>query len=241
MGRRRQEDSIGESERIRRVYREYDQSPAIQARWSPENPGNLRIAAESFDWIRQALEAGGFLPLGDRRVLEVGCGYAEVLVRTLELGARRENIYGIDLLPDRIEECRRKYPGINFACQNAEQLDYPDDFFSVVLLWTVFSSILDDSVALSVAREVRRVLAPGGAVVWWDMRYPNPWNRNVRGVTKSQIRKYFAGFDIQLATTTVIPGLARRLGRWTGKGYNVLAAIPFLRSHWVGLFRKNSV
>lgn len=241
MGKRRQEEPISESERIRRVYREYDESPAIQGRWSWENPGNQRIAIESFDWIRQALDAAGFLPFGDRRILEVGCGYGGFVMRMLELGARRENIYGVDILADRIEACQRKYPGANFSCQNAERLEYPDAFFHVALLMTVFSSIFDDSVASSVAREVRRVLAPGGAVVWWDMRYPNPWNRHVRAVPKSQIHRYFSGLNIQLATTTLIPGLARRLGRYTDKGYGILAAVPFLRSHWAGLFRKNSL
>lgn len=241
MGQRGREESIRESDRIRRVYREYDESPVTQARWSLENPGNQRITAESFAWIRQALQAAGFLPLGDRRVLEVGCGHADLLLRMLELGGRVENIYGIDLLPDRIEACRRKYPGANFSCQNADQLGYPDAFFSVVLLMRVFSSILDDSVASSAAREVRRVLAPGGAVLWWDMRYPNPWNHHVRAVSESQVREYFSGFEIQLASTTLLPGLARRLGRYTDKGYGILAAIPFLRSHWVGLFRKNAV
>ena len=126
----------------------------------------------------------------------------------------------------------------SFCRANAEQLGFPDGAFDLVLLFTVFTSILDDRMARSVAREVERVLKPGGAVVWYDFRYDNPWNPNVRGMTKATIRSLFADFELKLQMVTLLPPLARRLGRATSILYPVLAAVPLLRTHYLGLLVK---
>jgi hypothetical protein len=102
----------------------------------------------------------------------------------------------------------------------------------MVLLFTVFSSILDHRMAENVATEVRRVLKPGGAVLWYDFRYDNPSNPHTRGMTKRHIRRLFPGFTLNLRTITSLPPLARRLGRATSWLYPVLAAGPFLRTHY---------
>lgn len=168
-------------------------------------------------------------------MLDIGCGHGGVLASLVDLGAPACNLYGIDLLPDRIEAARRAYPDICFACGNAEHLDFPDAYFDLVLLFTVFSSILDDGMAHNVAREACRVLKPGGAVLWYDFRYNNPWNPRVRGITRQQIHQLFPGLEMHLCTITLMPPLARRLGRLTPVLYPLLAAIPPLRTHYLGL------
>jgi hypothetical protein len=42
--------------------------------------------------------------------------------------------------------------------------------------------------ARNVARNISRVLTREGAVIWYDMRYPNPWNPNLVTMTKRRIR-----------------------------------------------------
>jgi len=228
----------GEQERIREVYRSYDSSSHWRAKRDPRLPGNTTILAERTRGIRRVLAVAGMLPLDDRRVLDVGCGAGGELARLMALGAQPYNLYGIDLLPDRIEAARQAHPDIHFSCGNAEHLDFPDAHFDLVLLFTVFSSILDDEMARNVAYEVRRVLKPGGAVLWYDFRYNNPSNPNVRGMTKRGIRLLFLGFDIWLRTITLLPPLARRLGPLTPVLYPVLAAVPPLRTHYLGLLVK---
>jgi SAM-dependent methyltransferase len=164
-----------------------------------------------------------------------------VLARLVDLGARARNFLRIDLLPDRIEAARQTYPDIRFACGNAEDLDFPDSHFDLVLLFTVFSSVLEDGMAHNVGGEVRRVLGPGGAVLWYDFRYDNPWNHNVRGMTKQHIRHFFPNFEMHLRTITLLPPLARRLGRLTPVLYSILAVIPPLRTHYLGLLVKPTV
>ena len=227
---------MNEVQRIQRVYGEYDQARA--ALWGYVNPSNRRILTERAEKILEILNTHCLLPLSNSRVLDIGCGYGHVLASLIDLGAQPNNLYGIDLLPDRIEAARQAYPDIHFTCGNAEHLDFPDAHFDLVLLFTVFSSILDDGMAHNIAREVRRVLKPGGAVLWYDLRYNNPWNPHVRGMTKAHIRRFFPDFEMHLRTITLLPPLARRLGRLTPVLYPLLAAIPPLRTHYLGLLRK---
>lgn len=227
-----------EVQRLTEVYRHYRESATIQAQWSEANPGNRAIVGERTRVLEELLRSNGFLPLTDRRILDVGCGSGKVLAGFTQWGAKPENLYGVDLLPDRIEAARRAHPQIHFQQGNAEVLDFPDGSFDLVLLFTVFTSILDDGMARNVAAEVRRVLKPEGAIVWYDFRYDNPRNPNVRGVNRARIAALFPGFEQRLRTVTLLPPLARRLGRATPILYPVLARIPALRTHELGLLLK---
>ena len=227
-----------EAKRLAQVYRTYRESRAVQAQWEESNPGNRGILRERERAIRDLLSDHGLLPLTSRKVLEVGCGSGKVLASLLELEARPDNLHGVDVLPERIVEARQSHPDFHFECVNAEKLEFPDASFDLVLVFTVFSSILDERMARNVASEVNRVLCPGGAILWYDFRYNNPRNPNVRGVTRPQIRNLFPGFKMQMQAVTLLPLVARRLGRLTQAVYPVLAAIPFLRTHYLGLFVK---
>ena len=227
-----------EVQRLAQVYRTYRESHAIQAQWDESNPGNHAILRERQRGIRRLLSTHGFLPLTGRRVLEVGCGSGKVLASLLELGAQPENLYGMDLLPERIAEAQQHYPDLSFQCANAEQLEFPETSFDLVLLFAVFSSILNEQMSCNVAYEVSRVLRPGGAVLWYDFRYDNPRNSNVRGMNKRDIETLFLDFHMRLHTITLLPLLARRLGRLTLVLYPALASVPPLRTHYLGLLVK---
>jgi ubiquinone/menaquinone biosynthesis C-methylase UbiE len=229
-----------EVERLTDVYRSYRESQAIQAQWDEQNPGNQAILKERRDTVRRVLDSHGFLPLDGRKALEVGCGSGKVLASLLEFGAKTEDLYGVDLLPDRIDDGRKRYPGIHFWCANAEQMDFPDGTFDLIILSTVFSSILDGVMARNVAAEVYRLLKPGGAVLWYDFRYNNPRNANVRGMTKSHIKTLFPELTMYLHTITLLPPLARLLGRLTPVVYPALCTIPILRTHYLGLLIKST-
>lgn len=226
-----------EIQRIIKVYQTYEDE-VVQKRWSLDNPGNKAILIERQRAMQEILKTYGFWPLNGFRILDVGCGRGDVLASLQQWGAKPKNLYGVDLLQDRIEEAKRRYPDLNFLCANAEHLEFPDGSFDLVLLFTVFSSILDDAVAQNIAREVARVLRPNGAVLWYDFRYNNPWNPNVRGMTKRHIHQFFPGFEVHLRTITLLPPLARRLGRLTPVLYPFLAAIPVLRTHYLALLVK---
>jgi ubiquinone/menaquinone biosynthesis C-methylase UbiE len=228
--------SDSEGDRIRRVYRHY--MPTVSARWDPDNIGNRVIVRDRWRLTRKLFERSGQLSLLHGRVLDVGCGVGKVLRGFIEMGARPDKCVGVDLLPERIKEAQETYPDIEFHCANGEHLSFPDGAFDVALAFTLFSSILDDGTAAAVAREITRVLTPAGALVWYDIRYDNPSNPNVRGLAKAKIRELFPAFELHLQTATVLPPLVRRLGRLAPVAYPLLARLPLLRTHYLGLLLR---
>lgn len=228
----------GEPERIRQAYLRYEADPAVRRRWDPARPGNRLIHAERRAALEALLAAEGRLPLARLRVLEVGCGSGEVLASLVRYGAEPELLHGIDLRDDAVDEARRAHPDMHWQCGNAESLGLPSASFDLVLAFTVFSSILDDAMAHHLAAEIERVLRPGGAVLWYDFRCASPYNRNVRGMTAARIATLFPGWPSALRAVTVLPPLVRALGRAAPALYPLLARVPLLRTHWIGMIRR---
>ncbi len=227
-----------EADRIARAYRERDATTGT--RYDLANAGNRLVLAERRALARRLLGEAGWDPLGDRRVLEVGSGNGSELAWLLELGAEPTNLAGVDLLPARVAAARAAYPQLRFEQGNAEHLDFPDASHDVVMAFTIFSSILDGEMAANVAREIVRVLKPGGGLLWYDFRYDNPSNRNVRGLPERRVRELFPALRGRLHSVTVLPPLVRRLGPVTPVAYPALHAVPPLRSHLMGLLRKEA-
>lgn len=223
-------EPLTEAERIARAY--HDLEARAGSRWDIANRGNQAILAERRRWMRRLLGS-----LSGKRVLEVGSGTGGELAWLGSLGAAPGDLAGVDLLPDRVAAARAAHPGIRFDAGNAERLEFGDGSFDVVVALTVFSSILDDSMQRNVAREMARVLRPGGDVLWYDVRYDSNSNPNVKAVPESRVRELFPSLQVRLRSITLLPPLARRLGPFAPL-YPALTTVPPLRSHLIGLLSK---
>jgi dTDP-4-amino-4,6-dideoxygalactose transaminase/ubiquinone/menaquinone biosynthesis C-methylase UbiE len=229
-----------EVDRLRDVYQRYAASGFKDSKWSSANRGNQAIQGEREGKTREVLQECGFFPLTDRRMLDVGCGTGESLGLFADWGAKPENLFGIDLIPERIRTAQRNFPQINFQLANAESLPFPDGFFDLVAAFTVFTSILNEQMAANICSEINRVLAPGGGLLWYDFRINNPFNKHVRGAPRRHIQRLFPGFSMALQAVSLLPPLARRLGALTDRLYIPLGSLPFLRTHLLGLLTKPS-
>lgn len=227
---------MSETDRIARAYKVLEANAG--ARWDQSNQGNRAILSERRRLTRAALERKGWLPLAERRVLEVGSGGGGELAWLQELGGTPSRLVGIDLLPDRVAAAKSAYPGLEFHEGNAEHVPFPDSSFDLVLALTVFSSIFDPGMAANVAAEIARVLRPGGGLLWYDFRYDNPRNRDVHGVTAARVHELFPSLRGDLTSLTLLPPLARRLGPLAPVAYPVLGWLPPLRSHLLGVLQK---
>jgi ubiquinone/menaquinone biosynthesis C-methylase UbiE len=227
---------MSETDRIARAYEQMEARAG--SRWSLANEGNRAMLAERRGTFERLLAGAGRLPLGGRRVLEVGSGTGSELAWMLELGAVASGLVGVDLLPARVAAARQAYPNIEFRVGNAEALDFEDGDFDLAMAITIFSSILDRAMAENVAREVTRVLKPGGHLLWYDVRFDSVSNPNVKAISRTRVRELFPNLQGTLSTITLAPPLARRLGKATWLAYPALASLPPLRSHLVGLLRK---
>lgn len=226
-----------EMARIRGVYGDYRKSSSVARRWDPSSFGNQAILAERREAVKRLLDSSGATPLDEKRILDVGCGSGGTLGEWIALGARSENLFGVDLLLDRLGEAVLSSGSGLISCADARALPFPDDTFDLVSAFTLFSSVLDPKIAAQVAAELRRVCGRDGWLLWYDLRYPSPRNRNVRSLARRHISALFPNAQIRLASITVLPPLARRLRPSTAKLYGRLAKVPVLRSHYLGLIR----
>jgi glycosyltransferase involved in cell wall biosynthesis/ubiquinone/menaquinone biosynthesis C-methylase UbiE len=216
--------------RIRAAYRGYDRQPKEQAKRSLENPGVKKMAEGRWAAIASAIEQAHLRH--EDRVLDVGCGSGSDLARLAALGhVATESLFGVDLLEDRIANAKRKVPSATLLAASSHDLPFPDDYFSVALASTLFSSVLDDKLARAVASEILRVVRPGGTIICYDVRLPNLTNPNTRAITRRSLRRLFPQATIRAQAHTLLPPLARRLGPFTTALYSTLENIFFLRSH----------
>ena len=185
------------------------------------------------------LKAAGYHPMSNLHILDVGCGDGNMLRQFLQWGAIPEHLAGIELRPEPVQKARHLNPNLDVRCGSAIELPWPDASFDLVCQHTVFTSILDSAMKQQIAAEMSRVLRPGGAVLWYDFMYNNPRNPDVRGVKADEIRALFPGFEIHLRRITLAPFIARRLPEsFLPLFYPLLAAIPPLRTHYLGLLVK---
>jgi hypothetical protein len=85
-----------------------------------------------------------------------------------------------------------------------------------------------------------RVLKPGGVVLWYDFRFNNPRNLEVRGIEAAEIRSLFPECSVDLKKVTLAPPLARRVVPISWTSAELLEKLPFLRTHYLGVIRKSA-
>ena len=97
------------------------------------------------------------------------------------------------------------------ALADGARLPFASGKFDLLLQSTVLTSILDQGIKKNVADEMIRVLAPKGAILWYDFRYDNPRNPDVRGIGRKEIQGLFPHCRIRMQKTILLPPLARGL------------------------------
>jgi ubiquinone/menaquinone biosynthesis C-methylase UbiE len=229
------ESTRTEEARIRAVYANREDGD----RYSLFQPGTLFIAQQIERRILSSLKRYGFRDLSSKKILEVGCGTGHWLREFTTWGARPENVWGVDLLRDRLSKARSSCsPAIRLQCGSAAELPFPDASFDLVLQSTVFTSILDPDLKRRAAEEMMRVLTQDGIILWYDYHVDNPWNRDVRGVKRSEIKQLFPDCHMELRRMTLLPPLARWLAPYSIRACYALEKFPPLRTHYLGVIRK---
>lgn len=222
-----------ERDRIENVYGEYYQSDRVRRKWDDANPGNQAMMAERRTALGPVLAP--MHAIAHPVVLEIGCGSGTLLADLPQLLPADARVFGTDLLGDLLPLAATRCPV--FQC-DGQALPLAPHSADAVITATVFSSVLDDHVADRIAAEIDRVLRPGGRLVWYDMRRPNPRNPATRPVGSEQLARLFPGWVQQLTSCTVLPPLARRLGGATDRLYPLLSRLSFLHTHQIGALVK---
>jgi SAM-dependent methyltransferase len=232
------EERQAEAERVRAAYARRAER-GLDDRYAYWEPANLFIFQSRERALLSALRVAAMLPLAGRKVLDAGCGDGAVLRDLLRYGADATDLYGIDLLEDRVAWARELTPGAQVEAGDVQAMPYQAASFDLVLAFTLLSSVTDAAARQRVASELLRVTKPGGLVVVYDF-WINPFNRDVKALKRDDLRALYPGREIEFRGTTLAPPLTRLLlkapGGWLAA--TLLEVIPFLRTHYVAAIRS---
>jgi ubiquinone/menaquinone biosynthesis C-methylase UbiE len=225
-----------EAARIRREYERREQSIPADF-YALEKPANRFAHSRLAARIQALFERHRFTPLTGCRIADIGCGAGAWLGLFASWGARPRDLFGIDLSSRRVTTARQRLAESEIVHGDASALPWPGAFFDLVCQFTAFSSVLDLPMKQSMAAEMLRVLRPGGAVLWYDLRVNNPRNPAVRAIPLDEIAALFPGCSLEAERQTLAPPIARVVVPRTEALASLLERIPALRSHnlvWIG-------
>jgi ubiquinone/menaquinone biosynthesis C-methylase UbiE len=226
-----------EQGRILSEYRRRDRDiePDRYELWQPSE---MFIRASRARRAARMLHEAGVFPAAGTPCLEVGYGSIGWLAQLLSWGVRVEDLHGIELDGSRAVEAQRRFPGADLRIGDATKLPWSDRAFRLVVVSTVFTSVLDSRVRRLLASEIVRVLAPGGALLWYDFRINNPKNPHVRRVGRDELRALFPALSGRIRTATLAPPLGRLVVPASWLLAELLESLPLLRSHLLAVLVK---
>lgn len=166
------------------------------------------------------------------KILDVGCGAGFSMLRLLSYGLEPERLHGIDIAEDRIARGRRRQPALNFTRGDATAMEYPADSFELAMESTMFVQITDEEMAGGIAREMVRVVKPGGYIMLTDWRY-SFGRKGYSAVSPARIARLFGVGEktrvVCVRKGALLPPLGRALSRYLPSLYFPLCRVlPFL-------------
>lgn len=221
-------DFPDEIERINHVYNtKYRPDPKDRSYpWNAFNPVSL--------YYRQSQERAFIslfndfnIDLEPSEVLDVGCGTGGFLHFLASLGADPKKLHGIDLMEYRIDMARLLNPtAMDYLVGNAEDIPFPDQNFDLVSQLTVFSSIFDSGLHHKIAKEINRVLKPGGFMLWYDLRIGR--SENTHGIERKEVLNLFPNYTAR-SITTLHPVRAASLAKRSVLLADIVGQIPWMK------------
>lgn len=200
---------------------------------------NVRIRERTARQYARMLDRAGLLPLGARRIVDVGCGDGDFLLRCRQQwGHSAEGLAGIDLMEDRIETLAETLPEADLRTGSADALPWPDATFDLAHQSMLLSSVLDEALREAIVAEMRRVVKPGGWFLWYDFIW-NPLNRATVGMPMRRVRACFPGWSVMFRQrVSLAPPLARPLLRVSERLTGAIEALKVFNLWHLVLLRK---
>ncbi len=111
-----------ELEQIKDVYAMYMSDSKFSDKWSGSNSGNQFIYKERFHSMKKIL--GSYvIKLYNKKILEVSCAGGNIITSLLNLGAIEENIHGVDIRSNRVNDAIKTYLNIKITIMNGNSGD----------------------------------------------------------------------------------------------------------------------
>ena len=183
---------MSEADRIRSVYAGDQYTLARADDWSapyhPRNPKGLgRYQLHAVQRAVIAVLNEGDVDLAGRTVLDLGCGGGHLLRFLVELGVDPHDCTGLDLMAERVELGRRCNPAMTFLEGDATVTGLHGPY-ELVCQSVALCNLLGDASRARFAREMLRLTAPGGVILWHDIAIQEP-RAQTRAVSPAEVRE----------------------------------------------------
>jgi ubiquinone/menaquinone biosynthesis C-methylase UbiE len=207
--------------------------------YAPWLPDSLLVKATRSRAAALMLHRAGVFPKAGDPCLEVGCGWLGWLGTLLTWGVRERDLHGIDIDTVQVNRGREVLTLADLRVGDASNLPWESNRFRLVVASTLFTSLLDQNVRHQAANEITRVLAEGGALLWYDLAVNNPRNPTVRKVNRRELRRLFPRLTGEIRSATLAPPLARLVAPRSWALATLMEAIPLLRTHLLAVLVKH--
>jgi ubiquinone/menaquinone biosynthesis C-methylase UbiE len=223
---------MSEIERIQQEYARREKRFADSDLYSMFNASHLFAVQQRQRATLKILRKMGIHSLLDLKLLEIGWGSGRILQEFLNFGMPSRNLYGLDLLMNRLSQAHEQLPVSQLVNADAQVIPFRSGSFDVVTQYTALSSILDSVIRERVAAGMLRILKPGGFIIWYDF-WLNPANPQTHGIRPAEIRSMFPGCRLQFQKITLAPPLARRLVPISWAAAFFLESLRIFNSHYL--------
>lgn len=234
---------MNEQKRIEGVYKRYDSDTNWKSRYSIFNTEVLLAVQELERKRLELLNQEGYAEkLNTCKIIDIGGGSGANCLRMIEYGANPENITFNEIYEPRFVAAKKRLPESceMLLCDACNIPPSYDEQYDIVCINTVFTSILDYEIRAKLARRIWKLTKPGGCVLWYDFKYNNPNNSNVKKVTLKELTSLFPEGEIIARSVTLAPPIARRVIKVpvVGKILYYCLQVGGLRTHIFALIKK---
>ena len=125
------------------------------------------------------------------RYLEIGCGYARL---TPWISGYSDKQYGIEPEKKLYEISKKLYPYITFVNMPADNIPFQDNYFNIIISWTVLQHIPPEKINASI-KEILRV-ANDKAIILIAEHTKNTQSTNTWGRSIKEYSKLFSPFEL---------------------------------------------
>ena len=204
-----------------------------QRRYTPFDPAHLLLHHSRERAFLNLMKLSDTFSLEGRRVLEIGCGAGGILIEYLNYGACAMNLFGVDVLPDKLAIGRERSSNLGLVCASGEMLPFADGAFDIVTQYTALTSVLDMNIRMRISSEMLRVVSRTGLIVSYDFLCNNPKNPDVRGLTIKDLKVLFPNCTLRVQRIVLAPPIARLLAPFSPTVCSLLEKIPWLCTHYM--------
>lgn len=226
------------SEELDKLKQVYNERKSLKIDYSFVLPQNYYfVSSREKIFISSLLKYFG-TDYSDLKVLDLGFGSGNDILNLIKAGFKVENISGVEVIEERFQYVKSIIPNADLKLNNGFNIPFEDNKFDLVIQSTVFSSILNPESRNKLANEIIRVLKPKGKVFFYDIRFNNPWNKNVIKMDKDEINRIFPNGVKNFNYVTLNPIVVRKIASKSIILCELLEKIPLFCSHYYTVIEK---